>query len=219
MNANTIIIPIRGTDQFYKRLINGKPLLAYTLEAARASQKAGRVIVSTDSEDVARFTKELGAEARIHEKKFSSKATEDVLRDVIMHLEKQGQAPGVVISLEITHPYRPKMLIDSMISLLEKDESLDTIITVTKEKDNFWKQDENGRIVRLNEKSQRFEREPLFREVLGIACATRSSVIKTGNRIGQNVGIIPIDAYFGRIDIRNEDDFRFAEQTLKNDRT
>src|SRR5204863_7907732 len=60
------IIPARGGSKAIPRKnlapLGGRPLIAYTVEAARASSRLTRVIVSTDREDIASEGRTLGAE-------------------------------------------------------------------------------------------------------------------------------------------------------------
>ena len=44
------------------RLLGGKPLIAWSIEHARAVQRIDRIIVSTDSQEIANVAKEYGAE-------------------------------------------------------------------------------------------------------------------------------------------------------------
>lgn len=60
------LIPARGGSKGIHRknlaLVAGKPLIAWTIEAALASRALDRVIVSTDDKEIADVSKELGAE-------------------------------------------------------------------------------------------------------------------------------------------------------------
>ncbi|BFM50866.1 pseudaminic acid cytidylyltransferase [Marinomonas sp. THO17] len=60
------VIPARGGSQRIAkkniRPLNGKPLIAYSIETALASELFDRVIVSTDSEEIAKVAREFGAE-------------------------------------------------------------------------------------------------------------------------------------------------------------
>ena len=62
---NIAIIPARSGSKGLKdkniRLLNGKPLLAYSVEAALESGVFDEVMVSTDSEKYAEIAKEYGA--------------------------------------------------------------------------------------------------------------------------------------------------------------
>ncbi|MCO5249194.1 MAG: acylneuraminate cytidylyltransferase family protein [Chitinophagales bacterium] len=60
------IIPARGGSKGLPgkniKLLNGKPLIAYTIEAAQKAKFINRVIVSTDCRDIAEIAEEYGAE-------------------------------------------------------------------------------------------------------------------------------------------------------------
>ncbi len=71
--------------------------------------------------------------------------------------------------------------------------------------------------VRLSHRERdrrREEREPIFRELLGIACVTRAKLISDGIRVGRTVGIVPVDEKTARIDVRTEEDAWLANQLL-----
>ncbi|MGZ7136174.1 MAG: acylneuraminate cytidylyltransferase family protein, partial [Methanobacterium sp.] len=60
------IIPARGGSKRLtgKNILDlcGKPLIAWTIEQARASKYLDKIIVSTDDEKIARISREYGAE-------------------------------------------------------------------------------------------------------------------------------------------------------------
>jgi len=60
------VIPARGGSQRIPRknirLLNGKPLLAYSIEVAKASGLFDRIVVSTDDEEIAEVAREYGAD-------------------------------------------------------------------------------------------------------------------------------------------------------------
>ena len=66
MKRNIAIIPARsGSKRVPKKNIipfNGKPMIAHTIEAALESGIFSRVIVSTDSEEIAEISRNFGAE-------------------------------------------------------------------------------------------------------------------------------------------------------------
>src|SRR5687767_5970077 len=52
----------KGIPRKNIRLLGGKPLIAYSIEAARASRFIERVIVSTDDPEIAKVAQQYGAE-------------------------------------------------------------------------------------------------------------------------------------------------------------
>ena len=74
------LIPARGGSKeiFRKniKLLNGKPLIAYTIQAAKKSKAIDRIIVSTDCAKIASISRKYGAEVPfLRKKKYSSDAT------------------------------------------------------------------------------------------------------------------------------------------------
>lgn len=49
------------------KVINGKPLIAYTIEQAKDSKLFEHIVISTDSDDIAKIAKEYGAEVFLKE--------------------------------------------------------------------------------------------------------------------------------------------------------
>ena len=72
----------------------GKPILAYSIEAALASGVFDRVMVSTDDEEIAEVARKYGAEVPFmrSEKTANDYATtKDVLEEVLAEYEKRGE--------------------------------------------------------------------------------------------------------------------------------
>lgn len=80
------------------RKINGKPMMAYSIEHAKASKYINRIIVSTDSEEYAQIAREYGAETPfIRPAEYATDTALDI--DVFAHAlsflkEKEGLCAG-----------------------------------------------------------------------------------------------------------------------------
>lgn len=92
------IIPARGGSKRIpnknRKLFHGKPIIAYSIEAALKSGLFEQVIVSTDNEEIARIAKECGAEVpfiRSDKNSDDFATTSDVLLEVLSDFEKNGQ--------------------------------------------------------------------------------------------------------------------------------
>lgn len=97
MNA-LCIIPARGGSKRIPRknvkLFLGKPMLAYSIEAARASGLFEEVMVSTDDAEIAEVAKQFGASVpfmRSAEAASDYATTNDVLKEVILRYREQGR--------------------------------------------------------------------------------------------------------------------------------
>ena len=126
------IIPARGGSKGIPRknikLLNGKPLIAYTIEAALASN-LDRVIVSTDCKEIAGISKEYGAEVIIRSFNLAEDTTPTlpVLQHVVSKLEVEFDA---VMTLQPTSPLRTSKHINEAIELFESDKEVDSLVEV-----------------------------------------------------------------------------------------
>ncbi len=101
----------------------GRPLLAYTAEAARAARGLGRIVLSTDDPEIARAGRECGVEVPfLRPAELSGDATPSVpvLQDVVRRLEAAGERYDATFLLQPTNPLRTAEDIDGSIALLER---------------------------------------------------------------------------------------------------
>lgn len=91
------------------RLLNGKPLLAYTIEAALKSKCFDRVMVSTDSKKYAKIAEEYGAEVPFLRSKINSadkSSPWDVVKEVLDQYKALGEEFDTFALLQPTSPLR-----------------------------------------------------------------------------------------------------------------
>ena len=107
------IIPARSGSKGLKnkniRLLNGKPLLAYSVEAAVESGLFDTVHVSTDSKEYADIAKSFGAdEAFLRDMQNSGDASSswDAVREVLRKYKDIGKEFDVCVLLQPTSPMR-----------------------------------------------------------------------------------------------------------------
>lgn len=108
------IIPARGGSKGLIRKnvlpLNGKPLIAYSIEAALKLKEVKRVIVSTDDQEIADIAKKYGAEVpflRPESLASDTATTIDVLKHTIEFLkEEEGYSTDHVLLLQPTSPLR-----------------------------------------------------------------------------------------------------------------
>lgn len=112
----------------------GRPLLSYTTDAARASQRLTRVVVSTDDEEIAGVARQLGADVPfLRPPQFAADETPmlDVLVDLVATLGAREQyRPDVLVLLQPTSPFRRAEHIDDAIELLVSS-GADSVVSVT----------------------------------------------------------------------------------------
>lgn len=118
------------------RKINGKPMMAYSIEHAQASKYINRIIVSTDSEEYAAIAREYGAETPfIRPAEYATDTALDI--DVFDHAlnylkDTENYIPDIVVQLRPTYPFRDAEDIDAMIQMMLDDETIDAVRSVKK---------------------------------------------------------------------------------------
>lgn len=99
----------------------GKPILAYSIEAAIASGAFDTVMVSTDDEEIAKIAKEYGAEVpfmRSEENANDFSSTKDVILEVLCEYQKLGVSYDALCCIYPTAPFITKeRLLEAMDSL------------------------------------------------------------------------------------------------------
>ena len=128
-------IPARGGSKRIPnkniKLLNGKPLIVYTIEAAKGSNHINRIVVSTDSEEIATIAKQYGAEVPfLRPKEISqSDSTEMQFFEHALNLfEKHEQyEPDLIVLLYPTSPFRKPASIDRAIEEMLKHPEVDSL--------------------------------------------------------------------------------------------
>jgi len=118
--------------------LNGKPLILYTVEAARMVFQDQYIYVSTESQEIKNTVESSGLEVpflRPTELATDTSSSEDVLKHAIKEAVKKGLLFDAVVLLQPTSPFRNEEHIQSAIIEFEKDpESL--LLSVTEAREN-----------------------------------------------------------------------------------
>ena len=131
------IVPARGGSKSiaHKNIVPlcGRPLLSYTIEAARTSSLLSRCVLSSDDEEISDVARQLGLEVpfmRPAELASDEAPTLPVLQHVLETLDQnEGYRPEVVVLLQPTSPLRSAAHIDACIRLL-LDGDADSVLSV-----------------------------------------------------------------------------------------
>ncbi len=226
------VVPARGGSKGIPRknikLLKGKPLITYTIEAAKKSKLIDRIIVSTDDVEIANIAKECGAEIPFLRPEELAK---DDITDlpVLQHVLKwlivnEDCNPDLMIYLRPTAPIRDPEDIDRAVKLL-MDSSADSLRSVSLVKEHpYWmfKLDENNVLEAFNKDNsiREYPRRQLLPDLYiinGNIDIVRSRNITDNKLYGKKVIGFNID-HEKAIDIDSLLDFKLAEFILgKND--
>ncbi len=112
------------------RLLGGKPLIAWTIEAALATGLDMDVVVSTDSPEIAAVAKHYGAQVpflRPEQLAGDTTPTFDVLEYTLDALKTAGKDYDAVVLLQPTSPLRKSIHITEAMKLLEQPDVLSVV--------------------------------------------------------------------------------------------
>lgn len=162
------IIPARAGSKGIKDKniinLNGKPLIAHSIEAGLKSKYIDKVVVTTDGEEIAKVARKYGAEVPFMRPDYLSSDTAKTI-DAVMHcideMKKLGEEYDYMVLLQPTQPLRQSWHIDEAIELiLEKNE--EALVSVSKVKDHpilMRTIDSNGYAINLLEGSSTKRRQ------------------------------------------------------------
>ena len=224
MNIVAIILARGGSKGLPRKNIRnlaGKPLIAYSIEAAKQARHVQRVIVSTDDEEISAVARDFGAEVpfmRPIELANDDATSEVALAHAVKWLQdEEGYKVDIVVYLQITDVFRRSTMIDECVEVLLKKPEIDSAFMGYIEHKNYW-QKVDGKFLRLADNIPygipRQKRQPVYREDTGIALATRAEVILQGKRLGENCHIIPYEQDVSFVDIHTEFDLWLSEMLV-----
>jgi CMP-N-acetylneuraminic acid synthetase len=130
------IIPARAGSKGIpgKNIINirGKPLIAWTIEAAKNCLHIDRIVVSSDGDEILDVAEKYGAETLKRPSSISGDGarSEPVITHAIKILSEKGYMPDLVVYLQPTSPLRTAGHLDSAFKLFF-DKEAEALISVT----------------------------------------------------------------------------------------
>ena len=192
------IIPARGGSKGLPRKnilpLAGKPLIAYTIEAALRSKKLNRVIVSTNNEEILGVSHKYGAEVIMRPQDLAEDATptEPVIKHAVSVLEAEGYKADIIVTLQPTSPFRTSIQIDDALKEIFSDD-VDSVISLKEVTEHPYKMKmiKNGYIVpflKIKLKSNRRQDMPTLYKENGAIYITKYDLIMNKDKIvGGNI--------------------------------
>ena len=217
------LIPARGGSKGLLRKnilpLSGKPLIAWTIEQAKASAYLDKVIVSTDDAEIAEISRRFGAEVPfMRPEKLASDGAKamDVIIHAIERLEGNGDIYDLTMLLQPTSPLRTAGDIDRAIELLFLKNAGAVVSVCETEHHPFWSNmlppDGNMKdFLRPDVANKNRQELPVFYRLNGAIYLASVEYLKT------NSGFMSTNTYAyimpkeHSIDIDTKMDFQFAE--------
>ncbi|MCE5181761.1 MAG: acylneuraminate cytidylyltransferase family protein [Anaerolineaceae bacterium] len=207
------------------RLLHGKPLIVWTIEAA-INSNCGRVIVSTDHDEIAEISKKAGADVPFRRPPDISKdvASELVTQHAIsFHENELGEKVDIAVTIQPTTPFLTADDINGCVDMLMADNNLESCFTagpVHQRPEWMFHRDENGHakkyIAGLLQGDMGISQllPPLWHPNGGAYATRRQTLFGQNVLIGESCGIQKMTD-MASVDIDNEIDFVIAEAVAK----
>lgn len=221
------LIPARGGSKGVPKknikLLGTKPLLVYTIDAAKSSKLITEIVVSTDDEEIAILAAVYGCKPpflRPAEFAEDTSTSLEVVQHAISFFESKNIFFDAVCLLQPTTPFREKGSIDIAIEkfITSKSDCLISVLPIPPEYNPHWAFEENEKsllkiatgdatiIPRRQELPQAFHRD-------GAIYISKTDVIKGGSFYGKSIAYIESNPEF-YVNIDTMDDWELAEKLL-----
>lgn len=202
-----VLIPARagskGIPDKNIKLINGKPLIAWSIEQALQSELVDDVYLSTDGENIRNIGMQFGAKAPfLRPAEFASDeaSTEVVMLHFMEWLESTNVPMDALVLLQATSPVRSRNLIDNCIREFVES-GADSLLTVVENEHFGWTNEEAPQAdYDYMHRPRRQDKKPediKFNET-GSIYITKTKVLKdTRNRLGGKIAMYISDKHEG----------------------
>lgn len=209
------VIPARagskGIPNKNIRLLNGKPLIYYSIKNAIDSKYINDVIVSTDSKEVEIIAKQMGVKVKWRDASLSG---DEVTLDSVIYDATKDIVCDYIVTMQPTSPILKVKTLDNAIEYTIKN-NLDTVISVLNSPHLAWKLDSEGNKVPDYEKRLNRQYLPPYYLETGAFVISNKNIVTETTRIGKNIDVYEISEGEA-IDIDTFADLKYCEDIMKN---
>ncbi len=229
MSTSIAIITARGGSKRIPRknikLFCGKPIIAYSIEAALQSGLFEEVMVSTDDEEIAGIAREFGASVPFMRSSTSAgdyASTDDVLLEVLTAYKEQGREFASFCCLYPTAPFVTAQKLKTAMELLKAADSVMPVVAFSFPPQRCMVINEAGELQMKwpeHAKTRSQDLEPYYHDCGQFYCCRTAPFLQYGTT--DLPGMLPmIMSELEVQDIDNPDDWAIAElkyqQMIKN---
>jgi CMP-N-acetylneuraminic acid synthetase len=222
------IIPARsgskGLPHKNIRPLNGKPLLAYSIQFAK-TLGVDRIFCSTDSEEYASIARHYGAEVPFLRSEAASSSTameQDILQDLYRQFETNGiEQPDIIVWLRPTFVFRSTNDVKQCIQILQEQAQFSAARTVCEAEGRLYKVNEQQLIPDFDDHGKSMIRRQDFGDRYKVFSTDvfRSKEKNTSEDfLGRSVAAVVTNKLCG-LDIDDLFDFQVVESVLKYNRS
>ena len=225
----TALIPARGGSKRLPRknvkLLHGKPLIAWSIEVAKASKYIDRVIVSTDDEEIKKISEQYEAEVPFLRPEHLSNdhaSSFDVIKHTINSLQLD-RSNELIVLLQPTSPLRLVSEIDTALEFFVQKNAKGVVSISETEHSPMWSNTlpENGCMadfIRPEVQGKRSQDLPTFFRLNGSIYIYETLALVKQNKLFYDENVYGFQTSLETaVDIDTELDFLIAEAILRAD--
>ncbi|MCL5072004.1 MAG: acylneuraminate cytidylyltransferase family protein [Actinobacteria bacterium] len=229
MDNLLITICARGGSKGVKgkniRELAGKPLISYTIKQAQEWGRAKHIVVSTDSEEIAKVAKDFGAEVpfiRPADLATDAAGKVGVIKHALISCEKIfGEIYDVVMDLDVTSPIRKVADLENAFNLFLEKKSKTLFSVVVAHRNPYFNMveesvDGKAHLCKQGDFARRQDAPKVYDMNASIYIYDRQYLLgkETVSAISDNSIVYVMDSV-SRVDIDSELDFKFIEFLIK----
>ena len=218
------IIPARGGSKSIPlknlKLLNGKPLIDYSINGSLKSKFITRTIISSDHPKILKRAEKLGAEILKRPKHLATDSSqlEPVMEHCLNHFKlKENYIPDIIILLQNTSPLRTKNHIDDALSTF-LDSKFDSMMSCYSSHYFLWTLKKNTLSPKNHNPKNRPNRQQMNNQFIenGAIYITKYNAFKKSHcRISGRIGLFKMQQKVS-IDIDTKYDLLQANKFLKH---
>lgn len=210
----------KGVPRKNLRLLGGKPLIAWTIEAAQKSAYLDRLILSSDDMEIIDTARRWGCEAPFVRPPELATDSSDSLSVVKHALEALDRSYDYLVLLQPTSPLRSAGDIDACLTLCHERDVSSCVSVVEAEKTPFWmfKRDESGTLVPLfapEEMPARRQDAPPVYVLNGAVFVAGTNHLKSGGSFVASDTVSHVMTKAVSVDIDTENDLALLQWRLE----
>lgn len=203
-------VPAKGNSERIPsknlKLLDGKPLVQYTLEKLSSMNIFDKIYVDTDCDEVSLISEKVdNIDIMKREKKYSSNSTNG--NELLLNEISHDDSGTIYVQILCTSPFLDKTTILNAVRAV-RDEGFSSAFTVRREKQYLWSS--MGPSYDLQNIPNSVDIEDTIIESMSMYVIRKAEAVRTGTRISNNFKLIdttPTEA----IDLNNPEDFELAE--------
>lgn len=188
-------------------------LIKETIKTVQQSEYIDDIFITTDDERVKTNAEKLGAtDGVMRPPELSAQDVEvvEVFNHTLKQLEENGRYPDIVVTVDITHPFRPAGFLDDMIQFFVEN-GHETVVPVYPEYRPSWIK-ENNELQRMNEEAVRAKRTPIQIGLFSLGTVLYPYMIRKENRLDGDYGLYEVENPLSTVEVREQDDLKYWEK-------